>query len=355
MNNILGTILGLTSAVQFGLEPTDPTHHDLAGVVEACRKGRDLTRNLLGFARRGRYRKERIALNGQVRELRRLLERTIPKQVAIETELAANLAEIEGDPSQVHQALLNLCLNAVDAMPRGGTLTITTSNRDRQLSDRSRSPELPPGRYVTVCVLDTGIGMDHETQQRAFEPFFTTKPKGRGTGLGLSMVYGTIQSHGGRVTLESEPGRGTAVTIDLPALAPLGEGPLARAEEGRPRPATGLVLVVDDEPLFREATRRMLESLGYGVILAAGGAEALAALRSRRGEIRLVLLDLLMPGMDGGETFSELRALDPGLSVLLCSGYGQERQADALLARGARGFIQKPFDIDELSRVLVLA
>jgi len=265
---------------------------------------------------------------------------------------------VEVDPGQITHVLMNICLNAVDAMSSGGrgTLSIRTSNVELDLVDLEGRSELRPGSYVRVVVRDTGEGMDGETLARAFEPFFSTKPKGKGTGLGLAMVYGTVANHGGRVRIDSEPGVGTTVTIDLPALSSveveLITGELVPLSKGL---QTCTVLLVDDEEIVRAAGQRMLESLGHQVLLAEDGGRAVEIYREQADRVDLVLLDLVMPVMDGAEAFDRLQELDPGVRVVITSGHAKEEAAEVLLSRGALGFLQKPYAIDQLGAELAQA
>ncbi len=354
VNNVLGAIMALASVIESEVEPGVPWRQDIEEILGACRRGRDLTRNLLGFARKGKYIKEPVSLNRIAKEVKGLLKRTIPKKIAIKTVLGKGLAHVEGDPGQMTHALMNLGLNAVEAMHGKGTLTISTDNAELGETEIGAHPDMTPGRYVRLEVTDTGVGMDEETRDRAFEPFFTTKPTGHGTGLGLSMVFGTITNHGGVVTLDSEPGEGTTVTILLPAILL----PAIEADEGEPTtewetltpvPAGSTVLLVDDEEMIRTSGKRMLEKLGCEVVLAGDGKEAVEICRERKGDFGLVVLDLVMPVMDGPEAFEELRREHPDLRILLSSGYAKEDKAEGLLVEGAVGFIQKPFDMKALS------
>jgi PAS domain S-box-containing protein len=355
INNILGAIMGLASLLKEQLPGDDPCQPDLDSILSACERGHDLTRNLLGFARRGKVQTVRVSLNRAVEEVAELLGRTISRRISVSTHLAPDLAEIEGDPGQMNHVLLNLALNAVDAMQGKGVLTFTTRNAVLDETQLGSTPHLKPGAYVSVTVGDTGVGMDTETLEHAFEPFFTTKEPGHGTGLGLSMVYGTANNHGGRVFIESVLDRGTRVTLQLPAAAPAphaATGSPSRPAPGRRRtPAT--ILVVDDEALIRTTARRMLHQLGHSVVLARDGREAVSIFEERRQEIDLVLLDLVMPEMDGLECFERLRVTDPDVRVIFSSGYAHPPSAGEGLPTGDRlGFLKKPYDLDELAVAL---
>jgi two-component system, cell cycle sensor histidine kinase and response regulator CckA len=352
INNMLAAIMGLTSVMREDLDSRSPMREDLDSILAACRRGRDLTWNLLAFARKGKVLHERLSLNTIASDVRLLFERTaMPLKMTVTVELASDLAEAEGDPNQLSQALMHLALNAADAMPDGGTLVFRTANVELSAEDLRGEEELAPGPYVALEVRDTGVGMDERVKAHAFEPFFTTKPTGEGTGLGLAMVYGTARSHRGRVLLCSEPGKGTSVTIQIPArrsTASLAAAGVA----GRKAPARGTVLLVDDEELVLRSTQRLLQHLGFTVLVARGGADAVRLLEQHGGEVSLAVLDLLMPGMDGSETFRRLRALKPELRVYLSSGFIASETTAALIAEGAAGFLQKPFRLEDLSSAL---
>jgi CheY-like chemotaxis protein len=248
----------------------------------------------------------------------------------------------------MEQVLLNLCINAWQAMPEGGDLYLRTENvvfGDKE----SAAHHVPAGRYVKLSVTDTGRGMDKVTQERIFEPFFTTRSMGHGTGLGLASVYGIVANHGGCITVQSDIGRGSTFQLFLPASskAPVRES----KEESRVLGGSETLLVVDDEQMLRRATRRLLDKLGYQVLVASGGEEALAIYR-QNPEIAAVILDMIMPGMSGAETFDRLKQLNPGVRVLLTSGYAMDRQAQDILDSGCRGFVQKPYDLSTLAHKL---
>jgi two-component system, cell cycle sensor histidine kinase and response regulator CckA len=348
MNNLLGAIMGFASVVQAELPSDDRLQSDVRHIIESCRKGRDLTLNLLGFARRGKYRMEQFTLNDRLDEAVKLLKSTIPKKIKIETRLTPRPVPVYGDPAQIHHAVMNLCLNAVDAMGDAGVLTVSSDTVD-VADGGGYSPDLAPGRYARLRVADTGAGMDPDVMSMAFEPFFTTKPLGRGSGLGLSMVYGTAVNHGGAVLLESAPNRGTVATLLLPPCAFDSESVRIVTERRTPSDAArATVLLVDDERMVRRAAQRLLEKLGFRVLLAEDGLAAVRTFAAKRDEISAVMLDLVMPVMDGAETLAKLQEIDPAVPVLLASGYSREEQADELLKRGAHSFIQKPYDLETL-------
>ena len=352
MNNVLGTIMSLASILMVESDPDDPHLQDIEEVLAACKRGRELTQSLLAFAHKGPSRRKVLALGRRINDVRELLLRTIPKKISVRTRVDDDLLGVKADPDQISHVLMNVCLNAVEALQGEGELIVEASNVNLEDDELSGYPEARPGRYVRLRVSDTGSGMDAETKRRAFEPFFSTKSKGEGTGLGLAMVYSTIAEHGGFVSLESEPGQGTALTIHLPAagresrpipvLTSMGAAEAAMATQGA-------VLLVDDEEMIRGSTQRLLEALGYEVLLAASGDEALVLYQQRREGVVLVLLDVMMPGLDGEETLHKLQALDPTVPVLLSSGHAVQDQVARMLAAGALGFLPKPYTIDVLA------
>jgi len=349
MNNVLGAIMGFASVIQAEMDPASRMRDDVDHILGACRKGRDLMLNLLGFARKGKYRLELFALDDLVRDVVELLKHTIPKKIQIDVRRKQDGLRVHGDRTQIHHALMNVCLNSVDAMGESGTLGIFAETVTIIEPELAPCPELEPGVYSAIRVSDTGHGMDRHVMSMAFEPFFTTKPIGQGSGLGLPMVYGTVKNHGGAVILESTPGQGTAVTMLLPSATSPSQVLRALSERRSPSDPAGVtILLVDDEAMIRNAGRRLLEKLGYRVLLAADGRDALRVFCERKACIGAVMLDLVMPLMDGEETLARLKEIEPEIPVLLCSGFSKEEKAEELLERGAVGFIQKPFDLRTL-------
>jgi CheY-like chemotaxis protein len=310
-----------------------------------------LTRDLLGFARKGKYTKEIISLEEAVQRVVDLLKRTISKKIAIYTRLDESLAPVEGDASQLENALMNVCINAADAMSGEGQLVIESSNVEISDAGQESWVELAPGLYVRLRVSDSGVGMDQETLERAFEPFYTTKPQGQGTGLGLSMVYGVIRNHGGSVLIDSAPGRGTTVTMMLPGASAerVSDDQVGAQKKPSEVPGDVGVLLVDDEPLVIRSTKRLLERLGYRVFTAVNGRDGLEVYRSCHDQIEIVVLDLLMPEMDGAETLRELQGFNPTIKVVMATGFTEDSKIEELLAAGAQGFVEKPFDIEDLA------
>jgi PAS domain S-box-containing protein len=347
-NNQLAAILGYADLLSRRL--TDPELLLFSnGIGVAARRSADLTQKLLAFARKGHFQRVMVDVNKVIAETVTILERSVDKRITVAQRLEAPGAVISGDPSQVQNALLNMALNARDAMPNGGTLTFETAIVGIQALDCEYCrQEVIPGRHLRITVGDTGSGIDEEVRKHLFEPFFTTKPIGKGTGMGLASAYGTVRSHGGSIRVDSTEGVGTRVTICLP-LAETDVLDVARAEPLQPAAVNTIrILVVDDEEALRSMIPRMLERARYETIAVATGLEAVDLYSRRWRELDLVVLDMMMPGMSGSDTFHALRAINPAVRVLLSSGYSIDGTAREVLDDGAMGFIQKPFLIAEL-------
>ncbi len=341
MNNILGGILAFAEVLHSETKDKE-VKADLLRIRTEAERGAALTRSLLAFSRRGQYRKRSILLHSILDDMSPLLSRTLGKHIVIErTDGPPTI--IEGDSAQLGQVLLNLCLNAADAMDGRGVVKIYTNEIDLAPDEVEG---LPGGRYGMLSIVDTGSGIDAETQKRIFEPFFTTKPVGKGTGLGLAMVIGAVQAHGGGITVESEVGKGTTMTIYLPAAETIPA--LPASEPIATRRSKGLVLVVDDEPVVRTATARLVETLGLDTVTAADGEEAVAIYKERQSEVVLVLLDMVMPKMAGPECYRALRKLGR-TPILLVTGFAADLAAQDLLDTGADGFLEKPFTREQLA------
>jgi two-component system, cell cycle sensor histidine kinase and response regulator CckA len=345
-NNILMGIQGYASLMMLDLDTQHPHHGRLKQIEEQVQSATDLTKQLLGFARGGRYEMRPADMNEIISKTSTMFGRT-KKELTIHGKYEKHLWTVEVDRGQIEQVLLNLYVNAWQAMPSGGELYLETGNVI--LDEGHATPHaVPPGSYIRVSVADTGIGMEEETKKRIFDPFFTTKEMGRGTGLGLAMVYGIMKGHKGFVDVCSEPGQGTTFTLYLPASAK--QIPEERSATPEAIRGAETILLVDDEPAVLEVSKEILESLGYTVHGKGGGQEAIAFFREMKNNIDLVILDMIMPGLSGGETFDRIRELDPTVKVILSSGYSLDGQAQQIMGRGCRGFIQKPFSISRLSR-----
>jgi CheY-like chemotaxis protein len=320
-------------------------------IVVGIRRASDLTAQILAFARRGRYLNLPVDLHAVINETANLLEHSIDKRIKLHCRLDASWPWTLGDPTQIQNVILNIAINARDAMPQGGVLTIGTDEiiLDEQFC-RRHAGEPQPGRFVRVRITDTGNGIDKDTLLHIFEPFFTTKPAGKGIGMGLAAAYGTVRSHGGIITVESEPGRGSSFELHFPAH----DAEPAPAEGEKVVPAKRIVgnphvLVVDDEPIVAEMAVDMLTSLGCRVTSVDNGGSAVTYFRDAWAHIDVVLLDMVMPDMTGSEVFEQMHAVDPNVRVLISSGYSMTKEIQQVLDGGACGYLQKPYDSDELA------
>jgi CheY-like chemotaxis protein len=344
-NNLLMAIQGNVSLLLFDMDAAHPHHRILANVEKLIRSGADLTSKLLGYARRGKYESRPLALNDLVRETSETFGR-MRKDITIYRDLAENLKSIIADKGQLEQVLLNLFVNAADAMPTGGKLILKTCNLTHE-EIPARGYTIKSGSYALLTVTDTGVGMEREVMARIFDPFFTTKKMGRGTGLGLASAYGIIKSHSGYIDVESEKEKGSTFFVYLPTTDQrTAVDPTPRS---KPAAGSGTILLVDDEQMVLDVTAQMIERLGYTVIQARNGLEAVARFRENPQAVSLVILDMIMPEMGGGEVFDQLKRIDPRVKVLLASGYSMQGQAREIMNRGCIGFIQKPFTLQDLS------
>ena len=344
-NNLLMNIQGNTSLMLFEIEDRHPFFEPLKKIEKQVKSGALLTRQMLGYARKGKFNVTPVDLNQIVAESAETFGRT-RKEITIEREFDKDLFPVEADQGQIEQVLLNLYVNAADAMPGGGKLILKTKN-ETHLNIKSNHYDPKPGRYVQLTISDSGIGMDVQTLERIFDPFFTTKDMGRGTGLGLASVYGIVKSHDGYIDVESEQGQGTTFTIFLPAT----ERGIEDKSEAAARliKGSGTLLIVDDEELVLDVGVNMLEKLGYTVLKAHNGTQAVEIFETHKDKIKMVILDIIMPDMGGGEVYAKIKVINPEVKVLLSSGYSVDGQAIELLERGCDGFMQKPFTMEELS------
>ena len=378
-NNVLMGIQGYASLMLLDIEPPHPHYERLKGIEKQVQSGAELTKQLLGFARGGRYEVIATNLNELIKTQNRMFGRT-KKEITIRGKYQDNPWTVEVDQGQINQVILNLYVNAWQAMPKGGDLYVQTENVT--LDENYTKPfNVTLGRYVKISITDTGVGMDEETQKRIFDPFFTTKEMERGTGLGLASVYGIIKNHGGIINVYSEKGAGSIFTIYLPASER--EVIEEKVEVGKVLKGKETILLVDDEDIIIDVGKQLLQTLGYKVLIARGGKEAIGivskAHRAKRKEEEgkklharpvksgeyftgapsamppvpdIVILDMIMPGMGGGETYDRMKEINPNIKVLLSSGYGIDGQVKEILKRGCNSFIQKPFNMKGLSQEL---
>ena len=345
-NNLLTGIMGNVVVLLERLTRDPESLQMLHDVETLARSAADLIQQLLGFARRGKYEVEPININDLVGETLRLFLRT-KKELEHELDTDSSLWLVQADRSQLEQTLLNVYVNAGQAMPKGGKLTVVTTNLLIDTAD-SEKRQIAPGAYVGITIRDWGVGMSPDVLEHIFEPFFTTKERERGTGLGLASAYGVIRNHGGIITVESTPGEGTTFEILLPASPEA--NPSLNNERPKTVKGTGTILVVDDEMLVLKAARRVLRQLGYDVLIANDGHQAIEIYRAHGDRIDLVILDMIMPTMSGPEVFTALSEEDPSVRVLLSSGYSIGDEASKVLEQGALGFLQKPYDDNQISR-----
>lgn len=350
-NNLLTGILGYADLLKLEAAEGDPVYESAEIIQTAATRARELTGQLLGFARKGKHRNIPVDLNQTIGEVVRLAGRTLNKNIEIETDLDPDRAVVLGDPAQLQQIVLNLALNASDAMPEGGVLRFET-RREAPNYDAPQQRETQPGDgHVTLVVSDTGCGIPSDIQDRVFEPFYTTKEPGKGTGMGLAMVYGIVKNHGGLVELKSETGRGTTFRLRFPAAAGSLNLPAARDSKHIAR-GCGRILIVDDEPVVRAMAADMLRYLGYDVVTIGESREAVGYYLEHHAEIDLVLIDMIMPGLGGRECFLAMKEINPGVRAVLSTGYGQDAAAQQIIDEGVQGFIQKPYEVDRLSQAI---
>ncbi|RTZ93755.1 MAG: hypothetical protein DSY91_01480 [Deltaproteobacteria bacterium] len=354
-NTILASILGYASLIKRETPPDGKLYRYADGIEQSSVRAVKLIQQLLGFSSRGRYKEIPFVLQGTLQDLREILSSMTDPPIEIILEMVHEPLMILGDMDQIHQALLNVCLNARDAMPQGGTLKITLSKRWVPDRKESLKQKLFPGVYAQVTIEDTGCGMDEAIIEKIFDPFFTTKEVGSGVGLGLSMTYGIVKSHGGFIEVESTPDVGSTFRISFPLYEAASE--LTEEEpavDSVPRGQGEKILVVDDNGEMRDTVREILEGNGYRVQLAANGLEALKLYKEALPQepFELVLLDMGMPVMGGEETYWKLRQVDPGVTVIIMTGYALDGDVRELLQSGVPGYLQKPFKIDNLLRAV---
>lgn len=347
-NNILAGLMGYVSLMKMNLDKRSPIAPDLNSVEKLLQRGASLTGKLLAFSRRGVYQPKLISINPIVEEVLSVIRQTAGRGVDVDAALSPDVAAILADEGEMHQVVMNLCLNACEAMPEGGTLTVETSTITLAREQLKAFPQLREGAHMMLRVRDTGIGMDPQELKHIFEPFFTTKAKKAGTGLGLAVVSTIVAKGGGSITVESMPGKGSAFTVHFPASrGELTDATHATLDQFR---GTETILMVDDEREVRVALARWLAGIGYTPVEAACGEEALRIMESGGVKIDLVLLDMVMRGMGGLQTFQHLKAISPSLPVIICTGYPPDAESRAVLERHASDFVLKPFGFEELAR-----
>ena len=350
MNNILTAILAHAGLLKARGDIDNPSWKAGDVIEKAVHRGKELTSQLLGFARQGKHHHIPVDMHSVIQEVTELLSRTVNKAINLQTDFQAEESWVLGDPNQLFQVLMNLAVNASDAMRQKGDLVFCSSNEQVSAEQAATVPGLEAGEYVVIRVTDTGEGMSQEVQAHIFEPFYTTKEHGKGSGMGLAMVYGIVKNHHGYIGITSTLGVGTTIRVYLPSV-PCAVPQNSTDSVPIPSGGTGHVLIVDDEEAVAEAAQAILEFLGYTTTIRLGGDKALCYVQDPSHHIDLVLLDMVMPDMSGAECFAELRRIRPESKVLLCTGYDKNHAVQDLLDQGVMGFIQKPYDLDELARI----
>jgi PAS domain S-box-containing protein len=350
-NNMLTTISGYGGMVLDELSAGDPLRSHVEEILRASNRAAGLTAQLLAFGRRQVTRPKVIGLNALIANTEKMLRRLIGEDIVLELILEGGLGNVEADPGHVEQAIVNLVVNSRDAMPAGGRILMETANVSLDANYAKTRAGLEPGEFVMVAISDTGDGMDAVVQQRIFEPFFTTKERGKGTGLGLATVYGTMKQAGGDIWLHSEPGKGTTFKLYFPRVDTPVASSTAAAAQPEPR-GDETVLVVEDDPQVRDITVRMLNQLGYETLPAATGAEALEIAKAHSGTIHLLLTDLVMPNMNGHRLADELARSRPEMKVLFVSGYTGNVATHHGIADSSVAFLPKPFSREELAKAV---
>lgn len=347
-NNMLGGIIGFSELLSDLVEENSEEAEYVRYILEAANSAADLTAKLLAFSRKGKMVSTPFSLHKTCETALSLLSRTINKNIQIQSELEAEWQSVTGDPSQIQNAILNLCINAKDAMPEGGELLIRTENVDLF---EFNSYGLSSGKYLKLLVSDTGTGIPDDLLHKIFEPFFTTKDTGKGTGLGLAAVYGAVKNHSGEITIDSEVGVGTTFTVLLPVVDMVteienGERPVLEKSINK------RVLVVDDEKILRVMLDKIVSDMGGEVTQAADGVEAVALFREKHDEIDLVILDMVMPHMNGDACFYKLREIDDTIPIVVSSGFDKNTSISELLDAGAKAYLHKPFNVREITELL---
>jgi two-component system, cell cycle sensor histidine kinase and response regulator CckA len=344
-NNLLMGIQGRASLMLMDIDPSHLFYEHLKGIEEHVISAADLTKQLLGFARRGKYEVKSTDLNELLKKTSRMFGRT-KKEIKIHCRFQEDLWAVEVDQGQIEQVMMNLYVNAWQAMPGSGNLNLETQNV-RLEKDFSKLFAVEEGNYVKISVTDNGIGMEEATRQRIFEPFYTTKEMGRGTGLGLASTYGIVKNHDGIINVYSEKGFGTTFNIYLPASDK--RVMEEKTSIGEIVEGTEMILLVDDEDMIVSVGEQILKRLGYRVKIAKSGKEAIEIYKRNQDRIDMVILDMIMPDVGGKMAYEKLKEINPGIKVLLSSGYSLTGQAQEILDKGCNGFIQKPFNLKDLS------
>ena len=357
-NNILGAVIGYTSLIKKEIDPSTTHGRYLDAIEKSAQRAASLTRQLLSFSHKTHGEIESVSVNELIQDTVHILGSSFPKSIRIEVELSPANPKILGDQNLLGQVIMNLCINARDAImdrrqgSEDGLLRITTSHFQAGAGFVDLHLSAAPGNYICIVVSDNGVGMPADLKRRIFEPFFTTKGKGKGTGLGLSMVYGIVRNHTGFIDVYSEPEMGTSFKIFIPVAEEGEQDKAVQIEAVLPRGNGETILIVEDEPMLRELVADVLMGQGYEVLLASNGREAVEVFKKKQEKVRLIILDMIMPEMDGPATFHALRSMSPDLKVIISSGFSQDSSVQKLLSRGAAAFVGKPYQTEDLLKII---
>ena len=357
-NNILGAVIGYTSLIKKLVDPESQVGRYLDAIEKSALRAASLSKQLLSFSHKSHGDIRAVSLNELIDDTLHILKSSFPKSIRIDVSLSPETPKVLGDQNLLGQVIMNLCINARDAIQEhrqgeNGLLKVSTSVVEAGAGFVDTHLSASPGEYACVIVSDNGVGMSTELKRRIFEPFFTTKGKGKGTGLGLSMVYGIVRNHNGFIDVYSEPGRGTSVKIFLPVSGDHYVEESDVTEEELPRGNGELIMVVEDESMLLDLVSDVLKGQGFEVLLAPNGKQAVELFKEQGQEVALVILDMIMPEMDGPATFNALRSMNPSLKVLISSGFSQDSSVQKLLNNGAAGFVAKPYQTEDLLRAIV--
>ncbi len=349
-NNMLAGILATSELLGLHLKD-EKLQTYIQTIVDTSLRAADLTQQLLSFSRKGKIESKQLNIHSIINNVLVLLNRSIDKRIAIKTDLRAAQVHVNGDQSQLESALLNLGINARDAMPNGGTLSIRTTNVDLTEADCSNNAfDIVPGNFIRIDVVDTGTGIDAGILSHIFEPFFTTKGIGEGTGLGLAAVYGTTCGHRGMIQVNSDSDSGSTFSIYLPSASKTDN--YTPKKQMRLIAGTGNILIIDDEETIRNTTANLLKNIGYTVMTAENGSTGIDLVRKNPEHFQAIILDMIMPDINGREVYHSIKSINPTLKILIASGFAHDKDISDLLEAGANDFLQKPFRFHELSRIL---
>jgi PAS domain S-box-containing protein len=353
-NNLLAGIMGFVDLLNLQLAHDSAVTRYIEGIRQAALRAAQLVQRLLAYSRKAGVANVSVEMKSLVQSVIDMIQTTVDKKIEIQNFFGCESCYVQGDPSQLQSAVLNLAINARDAMPDGGSMTFAVSEWNVGPEGfYVGQDELPPGRYLRVVVTDTGVGIPKHLQQKIFEPFFTTKEVGQGSGLGLAAVYGTAKQHGGAVSVVSEEGKGTSASIYLPLAEECVK--IDAPEQAALVQGEGCILIVDDEEMIRDIGKALLAKLGFEVLLAEDGEAAISLYREKQERVKIVILDVVMPKLSGLETFRMLKAINPNVRVIVSSGFGPDQRIASILNEGAKGFLQKPFSIKDLSTMIAEA